>query len=83
MPTQSPRLARLAKVFASSFAVPPDSISAATTPDDVAKWDSIGHMTMVSQLEGEFGIQFEVDEIMEMATVQEILNVLDRKGIAE
>jgi acyl carrier protein len=74
-------LSRVASVFSQAFAVPAEDITSKTVPDDVAKWDSLGHMNMVSVLEKEFGLQFEVDEIMEMATVQNILDVLARKGI--
>jgi acyl carrier protein len=38
---------------------------------------------MVAILEREFGVQFEVDEVMEMASVQIILNVLAKKGIQD
>jgi len=72
---------RVAKVFNEAFAVPADSITNQTVPDDVPKWDSLGHMNMVSILEKEFGTQFEVDEIMEMASVQNILDVLAKKGM--
>jgi acyl carrier protein len=74
-------LARVGKVFNEAFAVAADSITSQTVPDDVPKWDSLGHMNMVSILEKEFGFEFEVDEIMEMATVQNILDVLARRGI--
>lgn len=76
-------LSRVAKVFHEAFAVPAESITHQTVPDDVQKWDSLGHMNMVSILEKEFGAQFEVDEIMEMASVQVILDVLARKGIKD
>jgi acyl carrier protein len=75
--------ARVAKVFSETFAVPAEEITSQTVPDDVPKWDSLGHMNMVSILEKEFGLRFEVDEIMEMATVQNILDVLAAKGVHE
>jgi len=74
-------LYRVAQVFSQAFAVSAEEITSQTVPDDVPKWDSLGHMNMVSALEKEFGLQFEVDEIMEMATVQNILDVLARRGI--
>lgn len=70
-------------MFNEAFAVPADDITEQTVPDDVQKWDSLGHMNMVSILEKEFGTQFEVDEVMEMASVQNILDVLGRKGIKD
>lgn len=74
---------RVAKVFNEAFAVPPEGITNQTVPDEVQKWDSLGHMNMVSILEKEFGTQFDVDEIMEMASVQNILDVLARKGVKD
>ena len=76
-------VARVASAFNKAFAVPVESITAQTIPDDVPKWDSVGHMNLVSALEEEFGVQFEVDEIMSMATVAIILDVLATKDIRD
>ncbi len=81
--TTQPILSRVANVFQEAFAVPAQSITTQTVPDDVPKWDSLGHMNMVSALEKEFGLGFEIDEIMEMASVQNVLDVLARKGIKD
>ena len=40
-------------------------------------------MNLVAEMEKEFGIQFEVDEIMEMATVEKIVEILNNKGIID
>lgn len=77
------RLEGVQKAFASSFGVDPAKITPATVPEDVKKWDSLGHMTLVAALEENFGLQFEVDEIMEMATVAAILSILEAKGVPE
>jgi acyl carrier protein len=74
-------IARVGKVFEAAFAIPAAQITSETTPDDVPKWDSLGHMSMVSILEKEFGTQFELDEVMEMATVRNILDILSNKGV--
>ncbi len=72
---------RLAAVFEETFAHEPTSFGPHTVPDDVKKWDSIGHMSLVAALEDAFGVEFEVDEIMEMVDVQKILEILANKGI--
>ena len=78
-----PTIERLAKVFNIAFVFPTDKFSIDTVPDDVPKWDSIGHMNLVAEMEKEFGVQFEVDEIMEMATVEKIIEILNNKGVAD
>ena len=59
---------RLARVFRGTFGLDPGRFSKDTAPEDVANWDSIGHMNLVANLEKEFGVQFEVDDIMEMSS---------------
>jgi len=73
----------LGEIFKETFAHDSARFSAETVPDDVKKWDSIGHMTMVAALEEKFGLQFEVDEIMEMIDVKKILEILASKGIKD
>lgn len=74
---------RVAKVFSEAFNVPANLVSADTIPDDVEKWDSLGHINMVNALQGEFGIEFEIDEIMEMATVSKIIEILAVHGFSD
>jgi acyl carrier protein len=73
----------LGAIFEETFAHDPSRFCAETVPDDVKKWDSIGHMSMVAAMEEKFGLQFEVDEIMEMIDVKKILEILDAKGIKD
>lgn len=76
-------LARVAAVFEEVLKVDRAKVSRATVPEDVKKWDSLGHMALVAGLEKEFGLELEVDEIMEMATVEKILEVLARRGVVD
>lgn len=77
------RSERLAAILAETFAVDLSKIKPATTPDDIRKWDSIGHMKMVAALEEAFGVEFDVDEIMEMVSVERILSRLEAKGVPD
>ena len=54
-----------------------------TTPENVPNWDSVGHMNLVAQLETEFGLQFEVDDIMEMSSAAKIVEILRAHGVAD
>jgi len=75
-------LERVAQVFRRTFSLAAGrKVDAETTPDHVPEWDSIGHMNLVSGLEKEFGLRFEVDEIMEMSSVAKILELLAKRGV--
>lgn len=47
-------------------------VEAAILPDykyqDTASWDSVGHMSMIAELEEAFGIMFETDDIIDFSS---------------
>jgi acyl carrier protein len=71
---------RLARVFQKTFNLARERFSKDLVPEDVPNWDSIGHMNLVTAMESEFGVQFEVDDIMEMSSAAKILEILQSKG---
>jgi len=70
---------RLASVFADVLGVPLDRIAPELAPDDVERWDSLGHVALVTAVEQEFSIQFEVDEIIEFTTFHAFLAAIERR----
>lgn len=44
------------------------------------KWDSVHHLNLVIELEGEFDVSFEPEEIAEMKTVKRILEFLKARN---
>jgi acyl carrier protein len=55
-------------------------LTAEMTREDIPKWESIKHVQVIDVLEQEYNIQLSMDEIMEIQSVQDIVNVLDRHG---
>ncbi len=50
-------------------------------PDDIAGWDSISHLELVSEMEDAFSVDLDVDEISEMQTVEKIKEILKKHGV--
>ena len=48
---------------------------------DVPQWDSVGHMTLVSELEDAFDIQFETDDIVDFNSYQKGMEILSKYGV--
>ncbi len=65
--------------FTSAFGVDPKSITLDTVPEQVPGWDSMGHVTLASSLEQEFGVTFDVDDLMAMENVREICRIVHSK----
>lgn len=72
---------RVATLFEKTFKVEREEFSEDLVPEDVLLWDSLGHMNLVTELEDEFRLQFEVDEITEMSSAGKIIEILQSKGV--
>jgi len=72
-------LSKVQTAFQSAFDVDPATVTVSTTPDEIAAWDSMGHVTLASSLEKEFGLTFDVDDLMEMENVKEICRIVESK----
>jgi len=56
------------------------TLTTATTPDDVERWDSLQHIALIRALETTFAIRLSMDEMMEIRSVGDIENMLRRHG---
>lgn len=60
---------RLHRVCSDVFGIPANAIGDGDSPQTVEAWDSVGHLNLVLALEGEFGVQFEAEEIPDLVSV--------------
>ena len=51
------------------------------TRDDISKWDSMGHLGLILEIEMRFGTSFSVKETMEMISTDIIKQILHDHGI--
>jgi acyl carrier protein len=72
-------LTKVQDVFHEAFGVDSQLISLDTTPNEVPAWDSVGHLDLASRLEQAFGINLDVDDLMEMENVREIIRIVSSK----
>jgi acyl carrier protein len=56
-----------------------DEISTDVSQKNCAKWDSLHHLTMASDLEDHFGIELEPEEIAEMTDFTRVVEMLKSK----
>ena len=51
-----------------------------STQDSLENWNSLRHLNLVSELEDEFDVEFEPEEIAEMKSVKAILELINTKN---
>ena len=72
---------RTCKVVAEVFDLPPATVTAKTSKDDVETWDSVNVIHLIMALEAEFGVAFSDDDTADMLSVELIVAMLTEKGI--
>ena len=50
-----------------------------SSTENVPEWDSIHQLSIVFEIESEFGVELEPDEIVNLKSVKEIVDFLDKK----
>ena len=63
------------------FSIEKDSINLETAPGDFPEWDSLGHLNLLTSLEEKFNISFDMEETMSIQSVQDLKNILEKKGV--
>lgn len=75
----SKTLQRVNMIFKIVFAKEDLVISEQTCADDIDGWDSLQHINLLSMLEKEFDMEFDIDEIVSMENVGDMINVIESK----
>jgi acyl carrier protein len=70
---------RLQNIFRETFKLPDLELARSTSPADVPEWGSLNHVRLISAIEKEIQVRFTLDELMEMNSVGEILDILEKK----
>jgi acyl carrier protein len=72
-------LPKIQSAFTEAFGVEPQQVTLETAPASIPAWDSMGHLSLASNLERIFGVSFDVDELMEMENVKAIVRIIQGK----
>jgi acyl carrier protein len=74
------RLDRVRRVVADIFDLELEQVTESSSPETTEAWDSLQHLNLVLALEQSFGVAFTTEEINQMLSVGEIVNVLRKKA---
>ena len=70
----------LEAAFDRAFELPAGTDHEALVYRESEGWDSLGHMTLVTELEDSFGIELETDDIVELTSFPAVREILRRYG---
>ena len=58
-----------------------ESVDETCSQQTCEKWDSMGQLNLVVELESEFGVTLEPEEIGEMKSFNDVIHILKSKGV--
>ncbi len=69
-------------IFIKSLGINDNSFNEEIKYNEIPEWDSIGHMTLMSGLEEEFGITLETDDIVDFSSFKKGKEILGKYKIS-
>jgi acyl carrier protein len=68
------------KAFIESFAVEKEKLKGLKY-QDISAWDSIGHMQLMAELEDEFEIELDIDDIIDFSSYEVGQGILKKYSV--
>lgn len=70
--------AKYIEIFVKSFSLDKKKFNEKIKYNDIPEWDSIGHMTLMSDLEEAFKISIDTDDIIDFSSFKKGIQILKK-----
>jgi acyl carrier protein len=60
------------------FGIPADKITAESSPETIATWDSMQHLNLVLAIEEKFGVQLDPEDIEQMKNIGAVATLVEK-----
>lgn len=67
--------------FITVFEIGADQLTDALEYQSITPWDSVGHMALMAELEDQFDIMLEMDDIVDFGSYKTGLKTLEKYGV--
>ena len=68
-------------IFIKSLSIDSNKFNENIKYNEIPEWDSIGHMTLISALEGEYKISLETDDIVDFSSFKKGIELLKKYNV--
>ena len=67
------------EIFTKSLSIGKKKFKESIKYNDIPEWDSIGHMTLMSDLEDGFKISIDTDDVIDFSSFKKGMEILSKK----
>ena len=68
---------RVIRTFSAIFNIDKDKIKLTDTMEDIEFWDSIGHLQLIMNIEAEFGIKLNTEDVVQIDSVEKCVDIVN------
>ena len=72
---------KLYQIIANVFNVDPSRIDDETSPENLEEWDSFNFYVLLDEIEKEFKMKFDLDELLGIKKVGDLKKIFTKHGI--
>ena len=69
------------QAFINGLSITEDKLTENLTYQDIPEWDSVGHMSLISELEETFDIMMDTDDIIDFNSYKKGMEILNKYNI--
>ena len=71
---------KIARIAAELFQLDVEAVKLDLTPDDVAAWDSLNHLKLITAVESEFSIRLTMNQIRKIESLADLAEAASETG---
>jgi acyl carrier protein len=72
---------KLYESFANALNISKEQIQDSLAYQSIPEWDSISHMILISQLEEDFDVSIDTEDVIDMSSVEKAQEILAKLGV--
>lgn len=69
------------QIFIKTFSIGESDLNDELLYNSIPEWDSVGHMTLIAELEEEFDIMIEMDDIIDFSSYKKGFELIAKYGV--
>lgn len=69
---------RVLRTFSAVFNIDENKIRLIDTKEDIESWDSIGHLQLIMNIEAEFGVKLNTEDVVNIDSVEKCVDVVNK-----
>lgn len=70
---------RLEKIVREQFSITAEKIDENWTSDEIREWDSVNHLNLILEIEKEFEVKLEIEDMLTVEKIGDLSRILEKK----